>query len=85
MLKKKPIGPSDNLDWCCERLVLQLKKTYRGHKAEISARELVKAVKQFSVHYGLKENELLHAALKGGWLEPIGSDTYAIHYDMVRK
>ncbi len=85
MKTRKSVGPADNLDWICARFMKHLRSKYRGHKAEISARALVKVIALFANTYGLKENILLDALLRRNWLEPIGSDHYAIRYELIRK
>ena len=79
----KSIGPADNLDGYCLRLMQQLRKDFRGHKAEISAHMLIKFIARFSKAYGISQMQILDAMIRRNWLEPIGSDTYIIHYDLV--
>ncbi len=83
MLKRKSVGPADGLDWACQRFMLNLRKDFRGHKAEISAHILVKYTAKFHNLYGIGQNQILDALIRRNWLEPIGSDSYLINYDKV--
>ena len=76
---------SDNMDWLCERTIELLHKDFRGHKAEIHARQLIKFTERVANAYGVNEAQLLDALIRRNFLEAVGSDTYEIHYDKVRK
>ena len=76
---------NDNMDWLCNRFVLMLKKDFRGHKKEISAKLFVYRAKKFALFYGVKDTELLHALIIRHWFEPSAADTYLIHFDELMK
>jgi hypothetical protein len=78
------MAQNDGMDWICERLMKHIRKTYRGHKSEITAGQLVKITSRFSLTYGIKEADMLDALIRRNWLEPIGSCSYEIHYDKMR-
>ena len=74
---------TDGLDWYCLRVMKLIRKEYRGHKAEINAWQIIKIVKRVATAYYRNDAELLAALITRNWLEPIGSNSYAIHYDKV--
>ena len=78
-------GPLDNLDDVCIWLMIKMRKEFRGHKTEISPRTLTKRIKRFAFALGMKEDVLIDALFRRGWLEPSAADTYIIRYDLMRK
>lgn len=73
------------MDQVCERFMQQLRKDFRGHKAEISPHMLVRYTKRFSLAYRMSQNQILDALIRRNWLEPSAADTYWINYEAVRK
>ena len=71
---------NDNMDWICQRFMLALRKQYRGHKSEIHARQFTRLAEKFALLYNIKPEVMLDALLRRNYFEPIGSDTYAVHY-----
>ena len=75
----------DGLDFMVERFMEALRREYRGHKSEITAHQLTKMSARFANLFGIKEAVLLDALIRRDWLEPIGSNSYAIHFDKMRR
>ncbi len=76
----------DNMDEICERFMAWAKKEFRGYKNEINPTILTKRIKRFSLVYGLgKEDVLLDALLRRGWIEISAGDTWHFRYDLVRR
>ena len=74
----------DSMDRVCALVMKHIRKDYRGHKSEITARELTQIIKRICRHYGMKENDVLFALIRRDWFEAIGSNSYEIHYDKMR-
>ena len=71
---------NDDMDWVCKRVMMQIRKEYHGHRQEIHAKMLVRFTTRFEKAYGIKQGVVLDALIRRNWFEPIGSDSYAIHY-----
>lgn len=83
MRHRASVGQADNLDGVCVRFMHHLHKSYRGHKSEIHAISLCKQTAKFQNAFGVNQSKLLDALIRRNWLEPIGSETYNIRFDLV--
>lgn len=70
-------------EWIVARYMHHLRKTYRGHKAEISPREFTRSAQKFSMVFGVDSGKLLESLIKKNLFEPSAGDTFIIRYDKI--